>query len=135
MAWTTWRSEQVSAFRQFARDVWVQLLATYPAELGYFSDSPSALDLTDWAGLPLPKSLDSLLSGNVAAARHLADLLDAVFTSSHPFETVSQTTVSTWLSNAEVGERLQTAFFDADSDAAAKQLSTAFELWSVCARN
>src|SRR5262249_51552724 len=96
---------------------------------------PSALDLLDWCGLPLTAHLDSMLEAeSLSAARHLADLIDAVFTTREPFETSSKTRVLAWLSDPVVGERLQTAFFAADSDEAAQQLAAAHELWAACAR-
>jgi hypothetical protein len=130
-----WQSGEKSAVKQLAETVWTQLRASYPAELGYFSDCPSALDLLDWSGLALTAHLDSMVAADsLSAARHLADLLDAVFTMRAPFETSSKTRVLAWLADPIVGERLQTAFFAADSDDAARQLSAAYELWSVCAR-
>jgi hypothetical protein len=130
-----WESGEKSAVKQLAEAVWTQLSASYPAELGYFSDCPSALDLLDWSGLPLAAHLDSMVaSDSLSAARHLADLLDAVFTMRAPFETASRTRVLAWLENPVVGERLQSAFFVADSDETARQLSAAYDLWAVCAR-
>ena len=80
-------------------------MAAYPAELGYFSDCPSALDL-----------------------------LDAGYATLGPFETSSQARLLAWLRDPVVGARLQTALLAADSDEAARQLSAAFDLWEVCAR-
>jgi hypothetical protein len=39
-----------------------------------------------------------------------------------------------WLKKPVVGEALQTAFFAAGSEDAAQQLSSAHDLWIVCAR-
>jgi hypothetical protein len=129
-----WQSGEVSAIRQLAQGVWAELSTEYPARLGYFSDSPSALDLLDWCGLPLPTHLDALLTAeSVAAARHLADLVEAVFTIRHPFQTASSATVLKWMRTAPVGKRLEGAFFDAGDAAAARQLSGAFEVWTACA--
>jgi hypothetical protein len=129
-----WQSGETSAVKQLADAVWTHLLASYPAQLGYFSDCPSALDMLDWCGLPLTAHLGSMVAADsLSAARHLADLVDAVFTSREPFETSSKTRVLAWLSDPAVGERLQTAFLAADSDEAGRQLSAAYELWTVCA--
>lgn len=128
----TWTGPERSALQGFATAVWAELLSVYPADLGYFSDSPSALDLVDWCGLPLGDHLDALLTGPVAAARHLADLVDAVFTRTTPFKTVSKSAVLNWIAAPAVGERLQDAFF-ATSGSAAQELSAAYQLWAVCA--
>jgi hypothetical protein len=127
-----WLPAERAAVGALADAVWSELLARYPLALGYFSDCPSALDLLDWCGLPLRCHLDSLLTDD--AARHLADLVDAVFTTREPFESASRTMVLDWLATPAVGDRLQAAFFSADSDEAARQLSAAHELWTVCAR-
>ena len=66
-------------------------------------------------------------------ARHLADVVAAVFTVREPFESASKTTVLDWLKEPAVGDRLQGGFFAAHSDDAARQLSTAYALWTVCA--
>ena len=111
------------------------LLLNHPAGLGYFSDCPSALDLIDWCGLPIADHLDMLRSvDSLPAALHLADLVDAVFAGSRPFESVSRTTVVEWLRAATTGERLEQAFFAADSPEEALRLSAAHELWTVCCR-
>ena len=128
-----WQSGEKSAVKQLADAVWTQLLTSYPAELGYFSDCASALDLLDWCGLPLIMYLDSMVAtDSVSAARHLADLIDVVFTLRRPFETSSKTRVVEWFRDPVVGERLQTAFFAADSDEAARALSAAYDLWTLC---
>ncbi len=106
----------------------------HPCTLGYFSDSPSALDLLIWCGLDLVAHLDSLATTEtLSAARHLTDLIDAVFTMRDPFTSASKTAVLDWLRDPAIGERLQAAFFAADSDQAAAQLSSAHEMWTVCA--
>jgi hypothetical protein len=128
-----WQSGEISVIRQLAQWIWAQLPVEYPARLGYFSDCPSAIDLLDWCGLALPTHLDALLNADsVAAARHLADLVDASFTTRRPFQTASSATVLGWMRTAAVGERLAAAFFAASGDAA-RQLSSAYELWHVCA--
>jgi hypothetical protein len=86
-------------------------------------------------GLPIADHLDMLGSvDSLPAALHLADLVDAVFAGSRPFESVSRTTVVEWLRAATTGERLEQAFFAADSPEEALRLSAAHELWTVCCR-
>jgi hypothetical protein len=130
----TWQPDEQQAVRKLAEAVWSELLGSYPCELGYFSDCPSAIDFLDWCDLDLAAHLESLTSlETIAAARHLADLIDAVFTTRDPFESASKTTVLDWLTNPAIGERLQDALFAADSDQAAAQLSNAHDLWTLCA--
>lgn len=126
-----WTDEERVAVRQFAGAVWSGLLAEYPAALGYFSDCPTALDLLTWCGLPLEEHLDMLRESSVL---HLADLVDAVFTSNDPFQSASRTTVVEWMRDAATGERLEQAFFAAESPDTARRLSAAHELWTVCCR-
>jgi hypothetical protein len=117
-----------------ADSAWTALLSSYPLGLGYFSDCPSALDLLDWCGLELVSRLDQLITTDQPpAARHLADLVIAVFTNAEPFEAASKATVLDWIGAAEVGSRLQDAFFVADSDDSARDLSAAHQLWVMCA--
>jgi hypothetical protein len=79
-------------------------LSSYPVELGYFSDCPSALDLLDWCGLPLADHLDSMVAiESLSAAGHLADLVDAVFTRRNPFETAPRAIVLTILLHLQTG--------------------------------
>jgi len=129
-----WKPDELVAVRELSEAVWHQMLDEYPCELGYFSDCPSALDFLTWCDLDLVAHLSFLTTAQTqAAAQHLADLVDAVFTQRDPFESTSRTTVLSWLRHPAVGERLQSAFFSADSDEAARQLSTAHEMWTVCA--
>lgn len=130
-AWTP--AERRSASR-LAEAAWTTLLSRYPLDLGYFSDCPSALDLLDWCGLELAPRLDQLITTDQPpAVRHLADLVTAVYTAAEPFETASKATVLDWIGAAEVGSRLQDAFFAAGSDDSAGELSAAHQLWAVCA--
>jgi hypothetical protein len=130
----SWTSAELAVTAELADAVWAELLTTYPLKLGYFSDCPSALDLLDWCGLSPTPRLDQLITSDLLpAARHLAALVDAVFTSAKPFETASKAAVVEWIGRAEVGVRLQEAFFAADSDDALRELSAAQELWTICA--
>jgi hypothetical protein len=130
-----WQPEESAVVREIADAVWSELLVSYPPALGYVSDCPSALDFLDWCDLRLTAYLDSLLTGDsLPAARHLVDLVDAVFTRKEPFESASETTVLDWLKDPAVGNRLEEAFFAADSQEMARQLSAAHELWTVWGR-
>ena len=64
----------------------------------------------------------------------LSENVDAVFTMREPFESASKTTVLEWSREPAVGRRLEHACYQAESAAAAHQLSAAHELWTVCAR-
>jgi hypothetical protein len=129
-----WQPDEREAVRRLAEAIWSERQDAYPCRLGYFSDCPSALDLLTWCDLDLVAHLDSLAtSETLAAARHLADLIDAVFTMRDPFTSASKTAVLDWLRDPAIAERLQTALFTADSDQAAAQLSSAHEMWTVCA--
>ncbi|HKV21889.1 MAG TPA: hypothetical protein VJR50_22890, partial [Mycobacterium sp.] len=130
-----WQPEEQAAVRLFAEAVWSELLSSHPAALGYFSDVPTALDLLEWCGLSVIEHLDALLAaGTPAAALHLADLVDVMCTMNEPFESVSSARVFTWLRDAGTGERLEQAFYGADSPETARLLSDAHELWAVCCR-
>ena len=81
-----WPAVESAVVRQLDDAVWSALLTGYPADLGYFSDCPSALDLLDWCELPLTAFLEDLLVvETVPAGRHLAYLVDAVLTTGRPF--------------------------------------------------
>ncbi|MET0317423.1 MAG: hypothetical protein ABW188_11430 [Rhodococcus fascians] len=128
-----WEPDEQDAVRGLAEAVWSELVGSYPCELGYFSDVPSAIDLLDWCGLDIAAHLDHLTTvEQPTAARHLADLIDVVLTMRDPFTSTSKATVLDWLKNPAIGERLQAAFFAADSDEVATGLSNAHELWTVC---
>jgi hypothetical protein len=128
-----WTPPERVAAEQLAESIWTAMLSNYPLDLGYFSDCASALDLLDWCGLPLVPRLDRLMATDLLPpASHLATLVDAVFTNAEPFETADKATVLDWLGAAAVGTRLQDAFFSAGSDAAARELSAAHQLWTAC---
>jgi hypothetical protein len=128
-----WQPDEYAAVQTLSEAVWEQLLHEYPCEVGYFSDCPSALDFLTWCGLDVVAHLDLLtVTDTQTAAQHLADLVDAVLTQRDPFESTSKTTVLDWIRDPAIGARLQSAFFSADSEEAAQQLSAAHELWTVC---
>lgn len=99
----SWQPDEQATVRELADAVWGQ----------------SALDFVVWCDLDPITRLDSLTTAGTQAAA--------------PFESAPKTTVLDWLSNAAIGARLQSAFFSADSDEVARQLSAAHELWTVCA--
>jgi hypothetical protein len=129
-----WQPDEQDSARRLAEAIWSERLNFYPCRLGYFSDCPSALDLLAWCDIDLVAHMDSLVTADtLSAARHLADLIDEVFTMRDPFTSDSRTTVLDWVGGQAIGERLQAAFFAADSDHVAQQLSNAHEVWTVCA--
>jgi hypothetical protein len=130
-----WRPTESGATRRLVEAIWGELLSNYPASLGYFSDSPTLLSFTDWCDMPLGPLLDQWHSTpTLPSARHLAELVDHMFTTRDPFDDALRTVLLAWVAQPLIGERLQGAFFAADTDAAANQLAAAHELWSVCAR-
>ena len=131
-----WGPTEQEAVGGLAAAIWSALPKRYPLGMGYFSDCASALDFLDWCGLSVPGHLDELLAAKgSAAARHLADLVDAVLTSATPFETASKTTVLDWMTDRAIGERLEEGFHSADTPDVARELSDAHELWTVCRPN
>jgi hypothetical protein len=93
-----WSDGERAALAELAEAVWAELIDAYPAQLGYFSDGPSALELLDWCGLPVEAHLDQLLtSKRETAARHLADLVG------HSFETSCRAGLVDWVSAPAVG--------------------------------
>jgi hypothetical protein len=130
-----WRPAESAAVRDFVVAVWRGLLGTYPPSRSYLGDCPSMLSFIDWCDIPLAPFLDEWQSTDaLPAARHLADLVNYVFATRKPFESDIKATVLSWLRQPAIGERLQDAFFAADGEEAASQLSAAYELWVVCIR-
>jgi hypothetical protein len=130
---TRWLPDEVSAVTDLAEALWSEVLDRYPLERGYFSDCVSAIDLLAWCGMPVAEHLDRLrAASSTAAARHIADLVDAVFTGSVQFESDSRTAVLEWVRDDATGRRLEDAYFTADSSDVAEQLAAAHELWTVC---
>jgi hypothetical protein len=128
-----WPEPERAAVRQLAEAVWAELPDAHPAALGYFADCPSALDFLDWCRLPLVSHLDALHDApGTAAALHLGDLVDAVYTRRDPFESASATTVLEWIGRPAVGERLEAACL-AETGEPAARLSEAHALWAACA--
>jgi hypothetical protein len=124
-----WLPAESTAVRHLIEIVWRELLNAYPAALGYFSDAPSTLDFIDYTDTPLAPFLQQWESlDKLSATRHLAEMVDHVFTTSAPI----QPEVLTWLGRPAIGERLQGAFFAAGSEEAEAQLAAAHELWTFC---
>jgi hypothetical protein len=121
-----WSAAERDVVVALAEAVWTELIDRYPAQLGYFSDCPSALELLNWCELPLGPHLDVLLATEgQPAARHLADLV------TNSLETGCSATILDWTGQPAVGARLQRAFFAASSDEVSRQLSAAHQLWAV----
>jgi hypothetical protein len=120
----SWPAREELAVGQLIDDLWRHLLDSYPADLGYFSDSPTLIDFTNWCDQPLQPYLDRWCSsGTVPAAQHLGELVEWVFTAREPLEPAVTDEVLQWLRQPIVGERLGSAKLDA-----------AEELWRVCGR-
>ncbi|NTY61032.1 hypothetical protein [Mycolicibacterium sphagni] len=120
----SWPAPEAQAVEQLIDDLWRRLLDSYPAELGYFSDSPTLIDFTYWCNEPLQPFLDRWQTiGTRAAAHHLGDLVEWAFTVREPIEPAIKEPVLLWLSQPVIGERLRSA-----------ELNAAEELWQVCGR-
>jgi hypothetical protein len=131
---TAWSPSESAVLRQLLDAVWQELLTTYPAKLGYFSDCGSTLDFLDWCGISPDPFLDSWQANDApTAVRHLADLISDRFFM--PDKAERRPRLLAWLDQPAIGERLEDAFFAAESEEAASQLSAAHELWRVCVRS
>jgi hypothetical protein len=121
----TWPEPERAAVHDLVDELWQDLLAGFPAELGYFSDSPTLIDFTYWCDEALDPHLQRWQSmTTAAAAQHLSDLLEYVFTIGEPEEPAVKPLVLDWLRQPIIGERL----LKADCEAA-------LELWLVCGRS
>jgi hypothetical protein len=131
---TAWSPSESAALRQLLEAVWQELLTTYPTKLGYFSDCGSMLDFLDWCDISLEPFLDSWQANDApTAVRHLADLISDLFFM--PYKAARRPPLLGWLDQPAIGERLENAFFAAESEEAASQLSAAHELWMACVRS
>lgn len=117
-----WPAAEVELVRRLVDTLWTELLGAFPAQLGYFSDSPTLIDFTYWCDLPIPEYLQRWQQLETQpATEHLADLVDYVFTIGEPAEPAVKPMILDWLRRPLVGERLRSAGCDG-----------AYELWSVC---
>ena len=117
----TWPEPERTAVHDLVEDLWKHLLASFPAALGYFSDSPTLIDFTYWCDQALDPYLrhwESLTTES--AALHLADLLEHISYLSEPQEPAVTPIVRDWLRRPVIGERL----FDANCTAA-------YDLWAL----
>ncbi len=129
----TWDPAETAVVRRVLDAAWAELLSAHPARLGYLSDTRSLLNLADWCDIPLEPFLEGWQAvDTLTAAMHLADLVSDVCTFETPFGPAAKITVLSWLSQPAIGERLQDAVLAADSEDAALELSTAYELWTSC---
>lgn len=112
-----WPSAESAAVSALVDDLWHQLLDRYPADLGYFSDSPTLIDFTYWSDCPLSPQLERWLTlGTEPAALHLADLVEYTFTIGEPAEPAVRQVVLEWLRQPAVGELLLSANCEAALD-------------------
>lgn len=120
----SWPAPERAAVANVVTDLWHALLSDYPAELGYFSDSPTLIDFTYWCDQPLQTQLDRWqLNDTLAAAQHLGELVEWAFTVREPIEPAVKQPVLDWLRQPVIGERLIAA-----------DLDDAEELWRICGR-
>lgn len=94
----TWPSAERELVGEFVDGLWTELLASSPANLGYFSDAPTLIDFTYWCDVPLQPYLDRW--GNLdtpAAAEHLADLADYMEMMRQPVDPAIRDEVLHWL--------------------------------------
>lgn len=119
-----WPAPEAEVVGRLVDHLWQDLLGNYPADLGYFSDSPTLIDFTYWCDRPVQVYLDRWQSlGTVPAAQHLGELVDWMFTVGEPIEPAVREPVLNWLRQPVIGERLRSA-----------DLQAAEELWRVCGR-
>jgi len=117
----TWPEPERAAVHDLVDALWHDLLASFPAELGYFSDSPTLIDFTYWCDEPLDPRLQRWQSlTTTAAAEHLADLLEYISYIGEPNEPAVKPLILQWLRQPIIGTRLR------DANCAA-----AHELWSL----
>lgn len=118
-----WPDAEAALVRRLVDTLWTELLGTFPAQLGYFSDAPTLIDFTYWCDAPVPEYLQHWQRLETRpAAEHLADLVDYVYTIGEPEEPAVKPVITEWLRQRKIGERLRNAGCDG-----------AYELWSVCA--
>jgi hypothetical protein len=117
----TWPEPERAAVHELVDDLWQHLLAGFPAELGYFSDSPTLIDFTYWCNEALDPHLQHWQSlTTAAAAGHLADLLEYISYMGEPNEPAVKLSILEWLRQPVIGKRLR------DANCAATH-----ELWAV----
>jgi hypothetical protein len=75
----TWPEPECAAVHDLVDELWQDLLAGFPAQLGYFSDSPTLIDFTYWCNEALDPHLQRWQSlTTTAAAEHLADVVEYI---------------------------------------------------------
>ena len=117
-----WPDEEITLVRRLVDDLWAELLGEFPAQLGYFSDSPTLIDFTYWCDMPVADHLQRWQQLETRpSAEHLADLVDYVYTIGEPAEPAVKPVILEWLRQPVIGERLLSAGCDG-----------ALELWMVC---
>lgn len=120
----SWPAPERAAVTSLVDGLWRNLLAEYPADLGYFSDSPTLIDFTYWCDQPLQVHLNRWqMIDTVSAAEHLGELVEWAFSVREPIEPAVKDLVVNFLAQPVIGERLSAA-----------NLDDAEELWRACGR-
>lgn len=128
-----WTGAERAGVRDWSEELWHELLTGYPPALGYLSDGPALLSFLNWCDIdPAPFLERWLITEGQCAARHLGDLVTHTLTSGQPFGPATKAQILGWLPDPRVGQKLQDAFFAADTSAVADELSAAHELWTFC---
>ena len=106
----TWPEPERAAVHDLVDGLWQDLLAGYPAQLGYFSDSPTLIDFTYWCDEALDPHLQRWQSLTpTAAAEHLADLVEYISYVGEPNEPAVKPLILEWLRQPIIGTRLRNA--------------------------
>jgi len=104
----TWPEPERTAVHDLVDELWQHLLAGFPAELGYFSDSPTLIDFSYWCDEALDPHLQRWQSLTTrAAAEHLADLLEYISYIREPNEPAVKPVILEWLRQPIIGTRLR----------------------------
>ena len=94
----TWPPAERELVGEFVDGLWTELLASSPAELGYFSDAPTLIDFTYWCDVPLQPYLARWTELTTpAAVEHLADLADHMDMMRQPVDPAITEQVLHWL--------------------------------------
>lgn len=113
----SWPGPERAAVRHLVDNLWQNLLARFPAALGYFSDSPTLIDFTYWCDEPLELYLRNWQSLDSAPARQqICDLIEYLSYLGEPSDPAVKPIVNAWLCQPAIGERLVHAGCEAALD-------------------
>lgn len=125
-----WPLAERDAIRGVLEAVWDEVLAAFPAALGYVSSASDVLELADQLDVPVAGFLLGMDRTRTRAADlHLATLVETAYMTSG---SAASAPLKRWLARPAIGQRLEEAFYQAGDDAAAVALAEAHELWRVC---